>query len=112
MSFVLIFALGATGLLFAGVVLAYQFWLRPFVCDHFGEEFPSRRDREATSRRRLFEHRCILVAACLMAAGFIGGAVDAPMFRAIALAAQIASLLVAGLSLSGAIARWRSPFEN
>ena len=47
-----------------------------------------------------------------MAAGFIGGAVDAPMFRAIALAAQIASLLVAGLSLLGAIARWRSPFEN
>ena len=109
-SFVLIFVVIVS--LAAGA--AYRFWIQPAVCFHFGEEFRSRRDRDATRRRRSFERHCGRVAVCLFIAGTINAVAEVgpPLPPLILIGGQIAALLIGALFLWAAIARWREPFED
>jgi hypothetical protein len=93
---------------------AYRKWVRPGVCMRFGEEYPSRTDREATRRRRSFEHRCYLAIAFLyasMVVGFIRGLLTEmlPELSTAGIITQVALFLVAGLFSWAAYARWRHP---
>ncbi len=117
MPLVLSIVIGSIIIVSAGFGVAYRIWFRPPVCAHFGEEFPSRRDREATGRRRAFERRCGQAATFLffsMVAGVARGIVSDlfPELSTIAVAAQIAFLVIAGLFVWAAISRWRAPLED
>jgi hypothetical protein len=93
---------------------AYRLWIRPIICDHFGEEFPSRRDRDATERRRSFERNNARVLACVFVASAIGAVAEIIGFISplVVVGAQIAVLLVGGLFLWAAIAQWQAPTED
>lgn len=96
--------------------LAYRQWIRPSVCMHFGEEHPSRHDREATRRRRSFEYRCYLTIAFIYSSMIVGLVREfmtemIPELSTIGIITQVALLLVAGLFTWAAYARWRAPFD-
>ncbi len=87
------------------------------VCAHFGEEFPSRRDRAATARRRTFEWFCGQAATCLYFSGVansIGGllAERSAELSHWAMWIQYALWGIAALLIWAAVRRWREPFEN
>ena len=96
---------------------AYRIWVRPAVCAHFGEEFPSRRNREAAKRRRSFEWRCGCVLTWFYVS-IVAGTVRIifaewmPELANLFLAAQIAAVAVAVLFVFAARSRWLDPFED
>ena len=114
MPIALSFILISVAALSVAIGAVYYFWIRPAVCFHFGEEFPSRRDRNATRRRRSFEWRCGRVAVCLFIAGTINAVAEVglPISTPILIGSQFAALLVGALFLWAAIARWKAPFED
>lgn len=113
------FAVGMSGLAAFAMLSAYgyRFWVRPGVCAHFGEEFASRSDREASRRRRSFERRCAYVLFCLyssIAAGTVRLTLAErwPELAGYFLFAQIAAVVVAGIFVLAARSRWMQPFED
>lgn len=96
---------------------AYRIWVRPGVCAHFGEEFPSRHDREAIKRRRSFEWRCGCVLSWFYVSIVVGTirvilAEIMPELMKPFLVAQIAALAVAAFFIFAARSSWLKPFED
>lgn len=115
MSYFLGIVLVGIGLAAFTLGAAYRFLLMPVICGHFGEE--SRRDWEATRRRREFERNCYGVLTCLLFSGVAGAvrgvvSVLIPEISGIALGGQIALLVIAGVFGWAAINRWREPFAD
>jgi hypothetical protein len=100
--------------LVAGLAGAYRFLFQPLICDHFGEEYPSRGRRAASVRRRIFETRCLKAMGCVMAASGLSGMRDLelPVLPDAATWGTIGLLIFAALWAMAALSRWRSPFEN
>jgi hypothetical protein len=104
--------------LFAAIVFgagaAYRAWIRPIICDHFGEEYRARGNGDAKKRRRSFERLCGQIAASLFAAGFIAAIPDfnVPIPPGVIGASEMVTTLVAGLLCWAAIARWNAPYDS
>ena len=96
-----------------GAGVAYRVWIRPIVCDHFGEEFGARGNGDAKKRRRSFERLCGRIAAALFAAGTIAAIhdLDVPVPQAVIWASEMVTFLIGGLLCWAAIARWNDPFN-
>jgi hypothetical protein len=95
----------------------YRTWVRVPVGLHFGEEYPSRRDRAASARRRAFEWLCGQAMACVYFSG-VAGTMSGFLSDRVAqlahwaMAIQVGLLLIAGLLVWAAVNRWRAPFED
>ena len=59
-----------------GMGAAYRAWVRPIICDHFGEEYRTRGNGDAKRRRRSFERVCGQIAAAFFVAGVIAAIPD------------------------------------
>jgi len=97
----------------AGMGVAYRNWIRPIVCDHFGEEYRARGNGEAKLRRRSFERLCGQIAASIVAAGTIAAIsdLDTPIPQAVVVGGMLVVLLFSGLLFWAAIARWNAPCD-